>query len=188
MKGVKKMEMTITQKQDQNQLVGVINYLSSCGHIQECFVFTDPDAFMKSVLDADFSGAPMSVYISEQAWGDTIPKNFMEKLSGSNTYCSIANKKGLSLRITEAEAQRIVTEMKALGNRPNSPNKTHFMVELSEEYLLEHGDTSRLFSMLPYKTLYFSSITGQKGIFAFVRQDEPRDKEIRTPRCNDHTR
>ncbi|HWR18196.1 MAG TPA: hypothetical protein VN608_01135 [Clostridia bacterium] len=186
MKGVKKVEKTTTQKHDQR--VGVINYLGSCGHIRECFIFTNPDEFMKEVLDSDYYGVPMSVYISEQAWGDSIPKNFMEKLSGCSTHCSIANKKGLSLRITEAEAQRIVTEMKALGNRPNSPNKTHFMVELSEEYLLEHGDTSRLISMLPYKSLYFSSITGQKGIFAFVRQDEPRDKDIRTPSRRDYTR
>jgi hypothetical protein len=179
------MEKVTVQQRDQR--VGVINYMGASGHIQECFVFTNPDAFMKSVLDADYSGAPMSVYISEQTWGDTIPKNFMEKLSSCSTHCYIVNKKELSLRIAEAEAQRIVTEMRNL-KEPNSPNKTHYMVELSREFLIEDGRTDRLFSLLPYRTLSFSNLKDRKGIFAFVRQDEPRDKDVRTPRRSDHIR
>ncbi|HMM31735.1 MAG TPA: hypothetical protein PKB13_08150 [Clostridia bacterium] len=80
-----------------------------------------------------------------------------------------------------AEAQRVVAEMKAL-KEPNSPNKTHFMVEISQDFLINVGNTSRLFQRLPYKTLYFSTLNDQKGIFAFVRKDEPRDKEVRMPR------
>jgi hypothetical protein len=87
----------------------------------------------------------------------------------------------------EVEAQRIVKEMRNL-REPNSPNKTHYMVELSREFLVEDGRTDRLFSLLPYKTLSFSNLKDRKGIFAFVRQDEPRDKDIRTPRRSDHIR
>ena len=50
----------------------------------------------------------------------------------------------------EAEAQRIVAEMKRQDS-PNSPNKTHFMVELSPYFmqLASTKDTDRLFAMLP---------------------------------------
>lgn len=80
-----------------------------------------------------------------------------------------------------AEAQRIVSVMKAL-KEPNSPNKTHFMVEISQDFLINVGNTSLLFRRLPYKKLSFSTLNGQKGIFAFVSKDEPRDKEVRMPR------
>ena len=51
----------------------------------------------------------------------------------------------------EAEAQRIVAEMKRQDS-PNSPNKTHFMVELSPYFmqLASTKDTDRLFAMLPF--------------------------------------
>lgn len=68
----------------------------------------------------------------------------------------------------EAEAQRILAEMKRQDS-PNSPNKTHFMVELSPYFmqLASTKDTDRLFAMLPYKTLSFSKIEGRHGTFAF---------------------
>ena len=48
----------------------------------------------------------------------------------------------------EAEAQRILAEMKRQDS-PNSPNKTHFMVELSPYFmqLASTKDTDRLFAM-----------------------------------------
>ncbi|MCE4768793.1 hypothetical protein LV595_19520 [Clostridioides difficile] len=85
--------------------------------------------------------------------------------------------------LIEHEARRIVERMKGLDN-PNSPNKTHFMVELSPAFmqLANTKDTNRLFSMLPYKTLSFSSIKGRRGTYALIGKDESRDKEIRKPR------
>ena len=58
--------------------------------------------------------------------------------------------------LIETEARRIVREMKR-HYEPNSPNKTHFMAELSPAFmrLAATKDTDRLFSMLPYKTLSF---------------------------------
>ena len=81
------------------------------------------------------------------------------------------------------EAQRIVSQMQALDG-PNSPNKTHFMVELSPRFtqLASTKDTDRLFSMLPYKTLSFSKIMGRHGIYTLISKDESRDKGIRRPR------
>ena len=83
----------------------------------------------------------------------------------------------------EAEAQRIVAEMKRQDS-PNSPNKTHFMVELSPYFmqLAYTKDTDRLFAMLPYKTLSFSKIEGRHGTFAFLDKSEDRSRNIRKAR------
>lgn len=83
----------------------------------------------------------------------------------------------------EAEAQRIVAEMKRQDS-PNSPNKTHFMVELSPYFmqLASTKDTDRLFAMLPYKTLSFSKIEGRHGTFAFLDKYEDRSRNIRKAR------
>lgn len=86
-------------------------------------------------------------------------------------------------RLIETEARRIVREMKR-NYEPNSPNKTHFMVELSPAFmrLADTKDTDRLFSMLPYKTLSFSKIEGRHGTYALIDKGENRDREIRKPR------
>ena len=85
--------------------------------------------------------------------------------------------------LIETEARRIVREMKR-HYEPNSPNKTHFMVELSPAFmqLAATKDTDRLFSMLPYKTLSFSKIEGRHGTYALIGKGENRDREIRKPR------
>lgn len=84
-------------------------------------------------------------------------------------------------RIT-TEAHRIVAELKAL-NAPNSPGKSHFMVEMSPYFtaIASTKDTDRLFSMLPYKTLSFSNLKDRRGVYAFIAKDENRDKEVRKP-------
>ena len=85
--------------------------------------------------------------------------------------------------LIETEARRIVREMKR-HYEPNSPNKTHFMAELSPAFmrLAATKDTDRLFSMLPYKTLAFSKIEGRHGTYALIDKGENRDREIRKPR------
>ena len=66
--------------------------------------------------------------------------------------------------LIETEARRIVREMKR-HYEPNSPNKTHFMAELSPAFmrLAATKDTDRLFSMLPYKTLSFPKSRADMG-------------------------
>ncbi len=83
----------------------------------------------------------------------------------------------------EAEARRIAEQMKGLNN-PNSPNKTHFMVEVSPYFtqLASSTDTDRLCSMLPYKTLTLGNLKEQRGVYAMVAKDENRDKDICKPR------
>ena len=86
-------------------------------------------------------------------------------------------------RLIETEARRIVGEMKR-QHAPNSPNKTHFMAELSPAFmqLASTKDTDRLFSMLPYKTLSFSTMKDRHGTYALIDKDENRDRDIRKPR------
>ena len=54
--------------------------------------------------------------------------------------------------LIEAEAQRIAANMKRLA-APNSPDKNHFMVEVSPYFtkLASSRDTDQLLAMLPYK-------------------------------------
>ena len=87
--------------------------------------------------------------------------------------------------LIEAEAQRIVTDMKRLA-APNSPDKNHFMVEVSPYFtkLASSRDTDQLLAMLPYKSLHLSSVKDRFGIYALVDKNENRDKNIRKPRAS----
>lgn len=87
--------------------------------------------------------------------------------------------------IGRAEAQRIVAGLKDLS-APNSPNKTHFMVDLSPYFvqIASSKDTDRLFSMLPYKSLCFTGMKDRHGLYAVIGKDENRDKEVRRPRAS----
>lgn len=83
----------------------------------------------------------------------------------------------------ETEAQRIADKLKNLS-APNSPNKTHFMVEISPHFdaLASTKDNDRLFAMLPYKSLCFTGIKDRHGVYAMIGKDERRDVSIRRPR------
>lgn len=83
----------------------------------------------------------------------------------------------------ETEARRIAEAMKSL-TVPNSPDKTHFMVELSPYFVKTAStkDTDRLFAMLPYKTLAFSAIKDRHGTYALVDKAEDRTRNIRKAR------
>ena len=87
--------------------------------------------------------------------------------------------------LIEAEAQRIVADMKRLA-APNSPDKNHFMVEVSPYFtkLASSRDTNQLLAMLPYKSLHLSSVKDRFGIYALIDKNENRDKGIRKPRAS----
>ena len=87
--------------------------------------------------------------------------------------------------LIEAEAQRIVADMKRLA-APNSPDKNHFMVEVLPYFtkLASSRDTNQLLAMLPYKSLHLSSVKDRFGIYALIDKNENRDKGIRKPRAS----
>ena len=85
-------------------------------------------------------------------------------------------------RQIEIEARRIVENVKGLGE-PDSPEKTHCAVELSPYFvpLATDKDMERLLSMLPYKSLSFSTLEGRHGVYALIDKSE-RNKEMKKSR------
>lgn len=80
----------------------------------------------------------------------------------------------------QAEAARLLRRLQS-EREPNSPNGTHFMAQISSDFLIRAStkDHDRLFAMLPFKSLSFSGLKDQKGIFAFIQKDENRDQLLR---------
>ena len=85
-------------------------------------------------------------------------------------------------RRIETEARRIVENVKGVGE-PDSPEKPHCAVELSPYFvpLATDKDMERLFSMLPYKSLSFSTLEGRHGIYALINKNE-KNKEMKKSR------
>lgn len=75
----------------------------------------------------------------------------------------------------KAEAARILAEFQK-APEPNSPNKTHYMAQISPDFLARAGtkDHDRLMAMLPFQSLTLSTLNGRKGTYALIRQDENR--------------
>lgn len=85
-------------------------------------------------------------------------------------------------RRIETEARRIVENMKRLGAL-DSPEKTQCAVEISPYFvpLATDKDMERLFSMLPYKSLSFSTLEDRHGVYALIDKSE-KNKEIKKSR------
>lgn len=81
------------------------------------------------------------------------------------------------------EAERVLSKLKDL-KEPNSPDKAHFMVELSLHFtaIASSKDTDCLLSMLPFKKLSLSNLKERHGIYAFLPKNENRNKSLRKPR------
>ena len=64
---------------------------------------------------------------------------------------------------------------------PNSPSGTHFMAEISPDFLHRAGsrDTERLASMLPFQSLALTTLNDRKGIFAVISGTEDRSQQLR---------
>lgn len=98
----------------------------------------------------------------------------------------------IKVHIGQLASDKVLVEAKRIAESfqkfqaPNSPNKTHFMVELSPGFqLLASGkDHDRLFALLPYKTLHLSTLKGQRGVFALIGKDENRNLPLRKPRAS----
>ena len=74
-----------------------------------------------------------------------------------------------------AEAQRLLDALKAEGE-PNSPSGTHYMAEISPDFLRRASDKNRdtLLRLLPFKSISFSPLEGREGMFALISKDEDR--------------
>ena len=92
----------------------------------------------------------------------------------------------LSSKEVEAEADRITAILRNT-QEPNSPSGTHFMAELSPQFLQRAGtkDMERLGRLIPFKTLAFSAISEQKGIYALISNKESRHQAVTKPSALD---
>lgn len=78
------------------------------------------------------------------------------------------------------EALRLLAKLQE-PEIPNSPNKTHFMVEVSRDFLERAGskDTEKLQELLPFRSLTLSTLKDRKGIYALISKDENRSQPLR---------
>lgn len=89
----------------------------------------------------------------------------------------------LSLPLTKedikAEALNILSKFQN-AREPNSPNRTHYMAQISPDFLARANtkDTDRLMSMLPFQSLSFSTLEGYKGKYALILKDENRFQKL----------
>ena len=79
----------------------------------------------------------------------------------------------------KAEAAHILEQFQA-AQEPNSPNGTHYMAQVSPDFLAraKTKDTDRLFSMLPFQSLSLSALEGRKGRFALISKNEDRFQKL----------
>lgn len=81
----------------------------------------------------------------------------------------------------QGEVDRIASSFEGL-TEPNSPNKTHKMVKLSDDFmfLASSKDTDKLLdklhTLLKNDTLHMSGLTGEKGVYCFIKEEKPSIK------------
>ena len=81
------------------------------------------------------------------------------------------------------EAQRLLDCLQK-PDEPNSPNGTHLMAEISQDFLMRASsrDTTALQRFLPFKSLALTTMKDRNGVFAVIAGDEKRDRKLREPR------
>lgn len=80
----------------------------------------------------------------------------------------------------QKEAERLLTVLRA-SKEPNSPNGTHFMAQISPDFLARAStkDTDRLMASLPFRSITFSCLNDRKGHFVLIPKDEDRSQPLR---------
>ena len=131
-------------------------------------------------------------------WANTIPvyKNKDGMGGDSTTQFVVCSHPGLTdLFLTGARREQPLTadEIKAEAARlmgklqepvqPNSPGGTHFMAEVSRDFMERAGakDTAALQKMLPFSTLALTTLKDRRGVYALIGKDEDRSQSLRRP-------
>ena len=80
------------------------------------------------------------------------------------------------------EAARLLSKLQE-PVQPNSPNGTHFMAEVSRDFMERAGgkDTAALQKLLPFSTLALTPLKDRKGVYALIGRDEDRSQSLRRP-------
>ena len=66
--------------------------------------------------------------------------------------------------------------------QPNSPGGTHFMAEVSRDFMERAGtkDTAALQKLLPFSTLALTTLKDRRGVFAVISKEEDRTQPLRS--------
>lgn len=80
----------------------------------------------------------------------------------------------------KAEAARLLGKLQE-PVQPNSPNGTHFMAEVSRDFMERAGgkDTAALQKLLPFSSLALTTLKGRRGVFAVISKEEDRTQPLR---------
>ena len=130
-------------------------------------------------------------------WANTIPvyenKDGMD--SDHTTQFVVCSHPGLTdLFLTGARREQPLTadEIKEEAARllgklqepvqPNSPGGTHFMAEVSRDFMERAGakDTAALQKLLPFSTLALTTLKDRRGVFAIISKEEDRTQPLRS--------
>ena len=133
---------------------------------------------------------------ANKAWAQTIPVAFERgkrdvsyfitrthpgilDMFVSKTRHEFLLKQPLKAADIKAEAAHILEKLQA-AQEPNSPNGTHYMAQVSPDFLAraKTKDTDRLMSMLPFQSLSLSKLEGWRGIYAMISRDENRFQSL----------
>ena len=81
----------------------------------------------------------------------------------------------------KAEAARLLSKLQE-PVQPNSPGGTHFMAEVSRDFMERAGakDTAALQKLLPFRSLALSNLKDRKGVFAVISKEEDRTQPLRS--------
>ena len=82
----------------------------------------------------------------------------------------------------KAEAARLLRKLQE-PVQPNSPGGTHFMAEVSRDFMERAGtkDTAALQKLLPFSTLALTTLKDRRGVYALIGKDEDRSQSLRRP-------
>ena len=82
----------------------------------------------------------------------------------------------------KTEAARLLGKLQE-PVQPNSPGGTHFMAEVSRDFMERAGakDTAALQKLLPFSTLALTTLKDRRGVYALIGKDEDRSQRLRRP-------
>lgn len=128
------------------------------------------------------------VYEDTDVWGDDRNLSFVVGSPNPGLTALFVNMARHEYLLTQpltrddirSEAARILAAFQA-AREPNSPSGTHFMVQVSPDFLAraKTKDQSRLVSMLPFRSLSLSNLEGRQGIYALIAKGEDRAQSLR---------
>ncbi len=127
------------------------------------------------------------VFEDANGWGDDRSRDFIVDKSHPGLVDLFVNQARreylLSQPLTKEdihyEAARVLGKLQEL-KEPNSPGGTHFMAEISPNFLLraKSKDTAKLSAMLPFQSLALSTLDDRKGVFVMIAKDENRNQPL----------